>query len=155
MGGEQAAISVVAQTANVNLEADQEEVEGEEEVEKVEKADQEEAGGQEAGHENARLEADAADVEDLYAVPAPGTVVLVQTKSKYKWPGRVVGSDGTQLTVQLFDKHGLKGQQRSFEASAVEVFQWSNELDDFVEKTGNHELQNAYKKALKIVRGSD
>ena len=95
------------------------------------------------------------DVEDLYAVPAPGTVVLVQTKSKYKWPGRVVGSDGTQLTVQLFDKHGLKGQQRSFEASAVEVFQWSNELNDFVEKTGNHELQNAYKKALKIVRGSD
>ena len=159
MGGEQAAISVVAQTANVNLEADQEEVEGEEEVEKVEKADQEEAGGQEAGHENARLEADAADVdsdvEDLYAVPAPGTVVLVQTKSKYKWPGRVVGSDGTQLTVQLFDKPGLKGQRRSFEASAVEVFQYSRELDDMVQTTTNNELKNAYKKALDIVYRKD
>ena len=148
MGGEQAAISVVAQTANVNLEADQEEVEGEEEVEKVEKADQEEAGGQEAGHENARLEADAADVEDLYAVPAPGTVVLVQTKSKYKWPGRVVGSDGTQLTVQLFDKPGLKGRLRSFEAASVEVFEYSIELNDLVQNTTNQELKTAYKKAL-------
>ena len=116
VGGEQAASNVVAPMANVSLEADQEEVEGEEEVEKV---------------------------------------VLVQTKSKYKWPGLVVGSDGTQLTVQLFDKHGLKGQQRSFEASAVEVFQWSNELDDLVENTGNHELRNAYNKALKIVHGLD
>ena len=112
MGGEQAASNVVAPMANVSLEADQEEVEGEEEVEKV---------------------------------------VLVQTKSK--WPGLVVGSDGTQLTVQLFDKPGLKGQQRSFEASAVEFFQWSNELDDLVENTTNQELKNAYKKALGVVFG--
>ena len=126
-------------------EANQEEVEGEEEVEKVEEADQEEGGGQEAS-----------EVEEHGQEPAalaPETLVLVQTKSKYKWPGRVVGSDGTQLTVQLFDKPGLKGQQRSFEASAVEVFQWSNELDDTHETTTNQELKNAYNKALKIVLG--
>ena len=199
VGGEDAASSVVAPMANVSFEADQEEVEGEEEVEKVEEADHEE-GGQEAveveehcsvaGHANAQLEADAvdadSDVEELWTVeiepeeqgpsagPANadlvpdgqahqqesaahkhGTLVLVQTKSEYKWPGLVVGSNGTQLTVQLFDKPGLKGQRRSFEASAVEVFQYSRELDDMVQTTTNNELKNAYKKALDIVYSSD
>ena len=111
------------------------------------------AGGeeQESAHQGQGEEGEG---EEGPRVQGKGAVVLVQTKSKYKWPGLIVGSNGTQWTIQLFDKEGLNGRTRIFEADAVQPFVYTAEMDEYQLST-NCEVRQAYSTALKIMYGME
>ena len=78
-------------------------------------------------------------------------LVLVQHNSKYKWPGLIVGREGTHVRVKLFNKSGLKGRLTLVDQDAVTDFEYSDELDDVVKSSNNNELKNGFKKALSVL----
>ena len=78
-------------------------------------------------------------------------LVLVQPNSKYKWPGLIVGREGTQVRVKLFNKSGLKGRLTLVDQDAVTKFVYSDELDGVVKSSNNNELKNGFKKALSVL----
>ena len=101
-----------------------------------------------------KLKGEEGEGEQGPGVQGKGALVLVQTKSKYKWPGLIVGSNGTQWTIQLFDKEGLNGRTRIFEADAVQPFVYTAEMDEYQLST-NCEVRQAYSTALKIMYGME
>ena len=81
-------------------------------------------------------------------------LVLVKTnKSKYTWPGLIVGIEDNGILVKLFDKVGLsQGKLRSVDQDAVTEFDFTEDLQRIVQMSNNAELKTAFGKARSYKR---
>ena len=97
------------------------------------------------------VETDAKDEaeDDAVEVTGEGDLVLVQHNT-YKWPGLIVGREGTQVEVRLFNKLGLKGRLTLVDQDDVTEFVYSDELALLVNNSNNNELKYGFKKALEF-----
>ena len=78
-------------------------------------------------------------------------IVLAQ-HNRNKWPAKVISRDENMVTIQILNKMGIKGKQTVLHESQLSKFEY-NEVT--MKKMGNNELKNAFKKAQKIVMGTE
>ena len=78
-------------------------------------------------------------------------IVLAQ-HNRNKWPAKVISRDENMVTIQILNKMGIKGKQTVLHESQLSEFEY-NEVA--MKKMGNNELKNAFKKAQKIIMGTE
>ena len=103
--------------------------------------------------------AEGGEMEEQVGLPEEGDdqdkeLVLVKyNKSKYTWPGLIVGREDNGILVKLFDKVGLsQGKRRLVDQDAVTEFDFTEDLQRIVQMSNNAELKTAFGKARSYKR---
>ena len=72
-----------------------------------------------------------------------GEIILVK-HNRSQWPAQVVARNGSNITVQIINKHWALGKHTLFDESHISEFVYNEAL---LKRSTNNELKTAYRKA--------